>query len=42
MSGIKADDFRVFPISMNNYPVFYKDKNVEGYELFWKENYPQR
>lgn len=42
MSGIKADDFRVFSISMNNYPVFYKDKNVDGYELFWKENYPQR
>ncbi|MCF8347646.1 MAG: hypothetical protein K9G61_02425, partial [Bacteroidales bacterium] len=42
MSGIKADDFRIFSISMNNYPVFYKDKNVEGYELFWKENYPQR
>jgi len=27
---------------LENYPLFYKDKNLEGYELFWKENYPQR
>ncbi len=42
MSGVKSDDFRVYPISMNNYPVFYKDKSVEGYNAFWENNYPQR
>jgi hypothetical protein len=41
-SGVSNNDFKVFSISLDNYPLFYKDKNLDGYELFWKENYPQR
>jgi tetratricopeptide (TPR) repeat protein len=41
-SGVSNNDFKVFSISLENYPLFYKDKNLDGYELFWKENYPQR
>ena len=41
-SGVKSSDHKVYSISLENYPLFYKDKNLEGYELFWKENYPQR
>lgn len=38
-SGVKSDEFHIFSISLENYPLFYKDKNLEGYELFWNENY---
>lgn len=41
-SGVNSNDHKVYSISLENYPLFYKDKNLEGYELFWQENYPQR
>jgi hypothetical protein len=41
-SGVNSNDHKVYSISLENYPLFYKDKNLEGYELFWKENYPQQ
>lgn len=42
MSGVSSNDFQVYSISMGNYPLFYKDKNLENYDFFWKKNYPQR
>ncbi len=42
MSGVSSNDFQVFSISMGNYPLFYKDKSLENYELFWEKHYPQR
>ncbi len=37
--GIDTADFKVFPISLTNYPVFYRLKEVEAYESFWKDKY---
>ncbi len=42
MSGVSSNDFQVYSISMGNYPLFYKDKNLENYKLFWEKHYPQR
>jgi hypothetical protein len=35
-------DYKVFPISANNYAVFYKQKDVEKYEKFFTENYRKK
>lgn len=39
LSGLNADDFKIFPISTKNYPIMYRDKDVKGYMEFMKENY---
>jgi len=31
----------VFPISVDNYPIFYREKNIEEYLKFFKHNYLQ-
>lgn len=33
--GIKEDQYQVLLISKDNYPIFYKNKNVEEYLEFW-------
>lgn len=38
-SGINTDDYDIVTISIGNYPVFYKEKDVEGYLLFFNEYY---
>jgi hypothetical protein len=38
-SGLNPDDFKVVTISINNYPVFYKEKDVDGYLRFFKKYY---
>ncbi|MBS4057988.1 MAG: hypothetical protein KGZ82_11770 [Bacteroidales bacterium] len=36
------NDYEVFPVSVSNYPLFYKDKDVEKYRNFWREQYPKQ
>jgi len=38
-SGLNPDDYDVVTISIGNYPIFYKEKDVEGYLLFFNEYY---
>jgi hypothetical protein len=38
-SGIEEGTFDQFVISSSNYPVFFKDKKVPTYTLFFQQNY---
>jgi hypothetical protein len=38
-SGMNPEDFRIFTISMNNYPIFYRDKNMKVYGEFFNKYY---
>ncbi len=38
--GIIKDDYFVLPVSLSNYPVFYRQKDIQEYERFLKKNYP--
>lgn len=37
--GFDKSNFRQFVISVENYPIFYKDKNVDKYMEFFKKKY---
>jgi tetratricopeptide (TPR) repeat protein len=37
--GINAADFKVYPVSLTNYPVFYRIKDTSEYEKFWLKFY---
>ena len=39
LSGMENKDFEIVSISIKNYPVFYKDKNMKDYLEFYNENY---
>ena len=39
VSGLQNKSFEVFSISAPNYPLFYRDKDVASYKLFYDENY---
>ena len=39
LSGLSSKDYQMFTISMNNYPIFYKEKNVKLYEAFFNKYY---
>lgn len=39
LSGLKRNDYEVFTISVTNYPILYREKDVKGYLKFFKENY---
>ena len=39
LSGLTSDEYQIFAISINNYPVFYREKNVKLYEAFFNEYY---
>jgi tetratricopeptide (TPR) repeat protein len=39
LSQINAALFNSFAISLDNYPTFYKAKDVDGYEIFFIKNY---
>lgn len=41
VSGLQNNDFLVFSISVSNYPLFYRDKDVSSYDKFFEENYKQ-
>ena len=36
-SGLNPDDYYHFVISQENYPVFYKSKNIEAYLIFFND-----
>ena len=36
---ISRDDYEVFPISADNFSVFYKEKRTQEYLQFFTENY---
>lgn len=38
--GINPNDFFVMPVSLANYPVFYRQKDIQEYERFLKKYYP--
>ncbi len=37
LSGVDKKDYNLFPISTQNYPIMYRDKDVKGYLEFVKE-----
>jgi hypothetical protein len=39
MSQLDSADFKQMVISMDNYPVFYREKKYEGYLNFFRKNY---
>ena len=39
LSGMEGKKFEVVSISIKNYPVFYKDKDIKNYLEFYHENY---
>lgn len=39
LSGMKPNDYEIFTISMNNYPIFYREKNVKVYRKFFNKYY---
>ncbi|NOX85301.1 MAG: tetratricopeptide repeat protein [Chlorobi bacterium] len=39
LSGLSPDDYQMFTISINNYPIFYREKNVKLYEEFFNKYY---
>ncbi len=39
LSGISPEYYHIFPISTQNYPLMYKDKDLEGYLEFMKDMY---
>ncbi|MBN2637534.1 MAG: tetratricopeptide repeat protein [Bacteroidales bacterium] len=40
-SGMNPKVYQLFVISLKNYPLFYRDKNIEAYSLFFKSNYKE-
>jgi hypothetical protein len=37
--NLTEDDFNGFVIAQENYPIFYKDKDVKRYMAFFRQNY---
>jgi hypothetical protein len=38
-ANLNKDKFNGFAIAQENYPVFYKDKDIKKYLAFFKQNY---
>ena len=38
-SGVPHKDYHVFPISLENFAIFYSNKNIEEYKKFFQEHY---
>jgi hypothetical protein len=41
LSGMNPQDYELFTISINNYPVFYREKNVTAYRDFFDAYYQE-
>ena len=39
LSGMNTADYDIFTISISNYPILYREKNVKGYKSFYEKNY---
>lgn len=37
--GVSPEDYTTIPISLANYPIFYRLKNLSEYETFWNKNF---
>ncbi|MCC7317813.1 MAG: hypothetical protein IT219_04730, partial [Bacteroidales bacterium] len=37
--GVSTEDYTTMPISLANYPIFYRLKNLSEYETFWNKNF---
>lgn len=37
--GIADENFDVYQVSVGNYPIFYREKDLAQYESFWEKNY---
>lgn len=35
--GIDSIDYNLYPVSLTNYPIFYRLKDIDGYKLFWEK-----
>ncbi len=40
-SGVEKKDYELYMISLKNYPLFYKDKNIKSYQEFFSEYYQE-
>jgi hypothetical protein len=38
-SGMSVQDFEAYPITVNNYPILYREKNVKAYKEFFDRYY---
>ncbi len=41
LSGMSPKDYELFTISINNYPIFYREKNVTAYREFFDDYYKE-
>lgn len=39
LSGLNANDYELFTISITNYPILYREKNVKAYKVFYNKYY---
>lgn len=39
--GIEKGDYHVYPVSASNYPIFYREKNIDQYHAFWEKHYKE-
>jgi hypothetical protein len=39
LSGVNQENYSVYPISTSNYPLFYREKNIQDYKEFFEKNY---
>ena len=42
LKSIKESTITKFPISVSNYPEFYKASDIDGYQSFFDLNYKQK
>ncbi len=38
-SGMAVQEYEVYPITVNNYPILYREKNVKAYKAFFERYY---
>ena len=39
LSGMAVQEYEIYPITVNNYPILYRDKNVKAYREFFERFY---
>ncbi len=41
LGGMSKADYKVYPVSLSNYPIFYRNKDIDEYARFWDSVSPQ-
>lgn len=41
LGGMNKADYSTYPISLTNYPIFYRNKNIDEYASFWNSITPK-